>query len=153
MKIKIIVALICLTIALGSVQPLHAWSFGEPLIPTDCTGTVGSHEPQSVQQCNLEDIFQFIINISFIIVGLTGSAALLMFTYGGVLFILASGEADKINKAKEVLKAAVIGIAIILLSWIIVNTVIAALTEGRVGGQAFIFGDRPFNQQPEVNPQ
>lgn len=118
------------------------------IIPPDCRGTSG--QTQTVQECNLEDAFQFVVNISTVIVALTGSAALLMFAYGGVMFILAAGQAERISKAKEILKAAVIGLIIILLSWVMVNMIISALTEGRVGGQGLLFGNRPFNVEPSA---
>jgi len=120
------------------------------IIPEECAGknvTIGS--------CNLNSVFKLIVNIATVIVALTGSAALLMFAYGGAMFILAAGQAERISKAKEILKMAIIGLIIILGSWLIVNAVILSLTEGQIGRltPATIFGNRPFYQEPQVETE
>ncbi len=90
--------------------------------------------------CGLNEIFKTIVNISQLILALTGSAALLMFAYGGTMFIIAAGNQERISKAKEILKAAVIGIIIIFSAWSIVNFTILALTDGEIGTVPKLFG-------------
>lgn len=101
--------------------------------------------------CELDEIFQTIINFAKLLVAVTGTAALVMFTYGGILFIIATGREEWITKAKETMKAAVIGIIIILGAWLVVNFTIFALTGGEVGDTAQIF-TQPFSQQPKGTP-
>lgn len=60
-------------------------------------------------------------NIARIILGLTGSIALLMFVYGGFLLLASGGRADWVERGKSSIKTAVIGIAIIFLSGTIVQ--------------------------------
>jgi hypothetical protein len=92
-------------------------------------------------------MFETIVNISQIILAVTGSAALLMFVYGGVLWIISAGSSEQIQKGKSAMAAAAIGIVIILTAWTAVNVTILALTKGEVGGTGIIFGQSWFNQQ------
>jgi hypothetical protein len=89
--------------------------FGLPSIVPACA-RAASQEPPS-----LNCMMQVFGNIANLIIGVTGSIALLMFVWGGFLMITAAGAEDKIKKGKEVLKTALIGIAIIMLSGYVVN--------------------------------
>lgn len=50
-----------------------------------------------------------------------------MIVYGGALILLSGGSEEMYNKGKSTLKWAVVGIAIALGAWIIVNTTIRLL--------------------------
>tara|TARA_Y100000310_G_scaffold344313_1_gene456353 strand:+ start:42 stop:617 length:576 start_codon:yes stop_codon:yes gene_type:complete len=100
------------------------------LIPSGCTEITTNTGGQIVEECGLSAIFQTIVNFSKLILALTGSVALLMFMYGGVLFIISSGSQEKITKGKEAMKTASIGVIIILGAFLIVNFTIFALTGG-----------------------
>lgn len=158
-KIKIIF-LIIFTISLFafSASPILAeesWVeniLGQPLIPISCTQS----QNFDVKQCGLNEMLQTIINFSKLILALTGSAALLMFTYGGVMFILAAGNEERAKKGIAAISAAAIGIAIVLGAWLIVNFVILALTKGEIGGEAKIFKNIPWYKEPgkqEIMPE
>ncbi|MEK9158614.1 MAG: hypothetical protein AAB673_01310 [Patescibacteria group bacterium] len=60
--------------------------------------------------------------------GVTGSIALVMFVYGGMMWLISGGNPDKIKKGKDVLVWAVIGLAIIFSSYFLVDLVVRALT-------------------------
>lgn len=64
------------------------------------------------------------------ILGLSGAAALLMFVWGGFLWLTSRGESGQITKGKDTLKWATIGLVVILLAYTLVTAVIGALTEG-----------------------
>ena len=53
------------------------------------------------------------------ILGMLGTVFLVLTIYAGVLWMTASGEEAKIEKAKEILKAAIIGLAIVLSAYTI----------------------------------
>ncbi|OGY44693.1 MAG: hypothetical protein A3J62_01160 [Candidatus Buchananbacteria bacterium RIFCSPHIGHO2_02_FULL_38_8] len=125
------------------------------IIPCECL--VGGQVKEGTKEitCNLNSLLQTIINFTQLILAVTGSAALLMFTYGGVMFIISSGNQERITKGKEILKAAAIGIVLIFTSWLIINFTIYALTGGKVGLNQVqnLFGTgRPWNVNPQVNP-
>lgn len=61
------------------------------------------------------------------IMGIAGSIALLMFVYGGFLWMTAAGNSDKIQKGKSIFIWATAGIAIIFVSYSLVYFVIQSL--------------------------
>ncbi|MFA6410016.1 MAG: hypothetical protein WCW26_00360 [Candidatus Buchananbacteria bacterium] len=116
------------------------------LIPCEC---VTSNVNEQEGCLNINVFLKTLVNFSTIILALTGSAALLMFMYGGVLLILAAGAQERVQKGKAALQAAAIGIAIILSSWVIVNFVILSITKGEIGSKATIFG-RIWSDAPQA---
>ncbi|MFC1612562.1 pilin [Patescibacteria group bacterium] len=66
------------------------------------------------------------------VLGIVGSIALLMFLYGGFLWLTSRGNEQNITKGKNVLIWATIGLTVIFLSYILVGFVIDALT-GKTG--------------------
>ncbi|MFA6604054.1 MAG: pilin [Patescibacteria group bacterium] len=77
--------------------------------------------------------------IAQLILGLTGSAALLMFVYGGFLMVTSAGSSDKVSKGKTVMTNAIIGIVIIMTSGLLIQYGISKIgisSEFQVVGQA-----------------
>lgn len=150
-KLKIVfltIFILGLSLALASPVLAASW-IGFELIPTGCTkpGT-------TIESCGLTQVFEMIVNFSKLILALSGSAALLMFMYGGVLWIIAAGNQERIQKGKTALAAAALGLVIILSAWLIINTTICALTSGDVGcDQGKIFGSFPWFYSPETQQQ
>jgi hypothetical protein len=62
------------------------------------------------------------------IIGIAGTATLVVFIYGGILWLTARGEAANVDKGKDAMKNAVIGLIILFSSYIIVKFIYAALT-------------------------
>jgi len=114
------------------------------LIPPNCTSATASSD---VNVCGLNELLQVVVNFTQLLLGVTGSLALLAFLYGGVLWIISSGKQEMIEKGKQAIQAAVIGLLIMLGSWLIVNTTIGALTGGEIGATAQIFNQNWFTSQ------
>jgi hypothetical protein len=75
----------------------------------------------------LNDFLSIAVNVSKIILGLVGSLTLLMFVYGGLMMIISSGNTEKVTKAKGILLAAVVGLAIVFASYVIIQFVMTSL--------------------------
>ncbi len=67
------------------------------------------------------------MNISTVILGLSGSIVLLMFFYGGLMWVIAAGNPKRIEEGKQTMVRAVIGLAIIFGAYAIVNFIIAGI--------------------------
>ena len=76
---------------------------------------------------NLTDVPTVINNATNILVGFVAAFSVLMFIYAGINYMLARGDADKINKAHRALRYAVLGLIIGVLAYGIVNSVISYL--------------------------
>lgn len=67
------------------------------------------------------------------ILGITGAVALLMFIYGGFLWLISAGDPKKVEKGKEVMKWAILGLVVIVTAYVIVSTIVSALESGTLG--------------------
>ena len=104
------------TLALAPAASAATWF---RLVPECATakGSPGSPPPVPSLTCALQTFG----NISQIILGLTGSLALLMFVYGGFLLVTSGGSQEKIGKGKKAITNAVIGIFIIMTSGLLIQ--------------------------------
>lgn len=78
-------------------------------------------------ECSLDQIMQVVVNVTIFILGISGSVVLLMFVYGGFLWVTSQGNAQRVEKGKDTITQAVIGFALILLAYSMINFLIAAL--------------------------
>lgn len=62
------------------------------------------------------------------VIGLTGLIFLVLTVYAGVMWMTSAGDSKAIEKAKGILVASVTGLVIIVSAYVIVDTVISALT-------------------------
>lgn len=76
---------------------------------------------------DVNDMLMLAITAANWILGIVGSLTLLMFIYGGFLFLVSSGSSEQITKAKGVLIAAVIGLAIVFSSYLIIKFVLSSV--------------------------
>lgn len=85
----------------------------------------------SFQGCrNVNDLLQLLINIGKIAFSLIGTAAFLMFIYGGFTIILSTGNAEQVKKGKSILLAAVTGMIIAFGAYVLIDFILNALQVG-----------------------
>jgi len=77
--------------------------------------------------CELDDFVRLFVFYYDKFLGLVGSLALLMFIYGGVMFLISAGNAEKVTQAKQIIIGAVIGLVIVFTSYMIIQFVMDAL--------------------------
>ncbi len=73
------------------------------------------------------DIKELIARIIKIILGLVGAIAVALFVYGGLVWMTAGGNSDKIRKGKDVLVWAIMGLVVIFTSYIVLNFIFKSL--------------------------
>jgi hypothetical protein len=61
------------------------------------------------------------------LLGVSGAAALVVFIYGGLMFMLSGGKSERVNTAKSILIYASLGLAIIFASYAILQFVLQAV--------------------------
>jgi hypothetical protein len=75
----------------------------------------------------LNDFVQIIVNWYQRILGFIGSIALLMFVYGGVMFLISGGSSEKVGQAKQIMINAIIGLVIVFASFMIIQFIFTTL--------------------------
>lgn len=58
------------------------------------------------------------------LLGFVGTIALVMFIYGGFLWMLSAGNPDKVKKGKDTFIWAILGIVVVFTSYLVINTVL-----------------------------
>ncbi|MDD4351818.1 MAG: pilin [Candidatus Gracilibacteria bacterium] len=74
-----------------------------------------------------EDVESFVSDIINWFLGFIGLIAVIMFIYGGILYLTAGGNDENTGKAKKAMLYAIVGIIIVLLAYTIVAAVTNAL--------------------------
>ncbi len=106
--------------------PITAQAFDD-IIPNldNAAGDLASGEP---------DLTVLIGNLVSIVLGFLGIIMVLLIIYGGYLWMTSQGDSAQVEKAKTLIKNAIIGVAIILLSYIITHFVIISLQGAMIDG-------------------
>ena len=91
------------------------------LVPEACRGAA------KISECNLTAVEKMIGNAATIILGVSGSLALGVFIYGGLLYIIGGASADYAKKGKDALKYAIIGLIFIMSAGVILKSIMKAL--------------------------
>lgn len=111
--------------AVGLVVFQFVPAFAQGLIsPTDQPGRLAE---ATGGQGSLRSLVLTFLNF---FLGFLGLIAVIMVIYGGILYVTAAGEQEKVDKGKKIIMYAVIGIVIILLAFAIVNTLLGGLGAG-----------------------
>lgn len=110
------------------------------IVPSD---TFAIHGDQIVPQCptqngvknvcTLCNFYKLLQNImKFAVWHIAPLAATVMFAWGGILMLMPyfGGGSAVLEKGKKILLTTLIGLLIVFLSWVIVNTIISTLAAG-----------------------
>ena len=89
--------------------------------PITSGGPVGS--------CSICDAYVVAKNIINFLIQLSFTIATAMIVWGALQMILSTGNPGKVSQAKSIMMSALIGLAIALASWLIVNTIITVLAK------------------------
>jgi len=89
--------------------------------PTDDTATAVSIESigDAIGLGNA-DLKKTVLNILQLVLGLLALVAVVMVIWGGFTWLTSGGNEDKVDQAKKIISAAVIGLIIVLLAWAVV---------------------------------
>lgn len=83
-------------------------------------------------KCSLCEMIKVAVNFGVFLIGIVGAVALFFFVYGGFLMLISAGG-EKIQKGKSILINSTIGVAIVLLAYVIVTFAIGAVTQKKYG--------------------
>lgn len=86
------------------------------------------HADSLVNPLGTTSIPELIGTVITALLGIVGSLSLIMFIYGGFLWIMSGGNEDNVKKGKETLKWAIMGIVVVFASYGILNFVLDILS-------------------------
>ena len=76
-----------------------------------------------------DDIPTLVGNIINYVLGILGVLALVMFIYGGLMWMTSEGAPDKIKKGKDTLIWAILGLVLIFFSYALLDFILKALQQ------------------------
>jgi len=83
----------------------------------------GSTAPPTNKPCEVKDFFQMLFNLTEWFLAILGSAAFLLFFYGGLLFVVSFGSPQKVEKGRTIMLHTILGIIVILGAYTAVKIV------------------------------
>lgn len=114
-------------IGLSSFNLANAVGLEGPIVPC---GT--SEDPEDCTICHLWELVSNIIN--FISFNLTVPIASFLFVVAGVIFLTSGGNQNRVGLARTILTNTVIGIAIIFISWLLVDSLLKTVAKNEFVG-------------------
>ncbi|MEK7097726.1 MAG: hypothetical protein AAB906_02670 [Patescibacteria group bacterium] len=77
--------------------------------------------------CGVNDFIKVGLRVTEIILGLVGSISLLMFVYGGVMFLISGGSSERVEKGKQIIIGSIVGLIIVFASYTIIGFIFSTL--------------------------
>ncbi|OGY41264.1 MAG: hypothetical protein A2Y67_02295 [Candidatus Buchananbacteria bacterium RBG_13_39_9] len=114
-------------VLMGLILIIFIFQFINYLFPPALAITL--NEPLPKEAKIAEHVIAPIIRL---ILTITGSAALVMFVYGGFILITSGGTSNLIQKGKNILIWAVIGLLFVMWAGVIANWIITGLSQGKL---------------------
>ena len=136
-KIFLVIAFLILLTPLFAIQAdLNVTGSGSfqgtgavPEVKTKTDSQVVLPDPLGIPKTEANPIAFLLGRIISSVLGVIGSLALVMFIYGGVIWMLSAGNQEQVTKVKNILIWATIGIVIIFTSYALVKFVLTTVTE------------------------
>lgn len=126
-----------ITLSLGFFTPVTVQAAGEP---STLRGKIFHYYNEFAEKALLpksavlqeQSIGSRVIPIIQLVLGLMGTLFLVLVIYGGIFWMTAQGNEEQVKKAREIIKNAIIGLAIILtaylITWFVGKYIIEAIT-------------------------
>ncbi len=131
---RVAAALSASAVLLTPVAAFAQNALKDPIVPKACQGARAAWD---CSVCDLAQLAQNILNAGvYILVVL----AAVMFAWAGFEFLTSAGSSEKYGRAKRVFTNVTVGLIILLVSWVCVDTLMKSFVKDDTGG----FG--PWNQ-------
>lgn len=130
----------------ASIAPADAALIPKQIVPEACTGSAIIAKGKG---CTLCHIGVMVINITdFFMYAIAIPAAGLLMAIGGITLLVSGGSETLATRGKDTMRYAVIGLAIVLLAWLAVDTIFKVLTGDQRGFRGVVQELGPWNEFP-----
>ncbi|MBI4139202.1 hypothetical protein HY479_03570, partial [Candidatus Uhrbacteria bacterium] len=103
-------------------------------VPASAQIETGLNEVGQTVKLSATDPRVIATNIINVALGLMGIILVVLILYGGFVYMTSGGEAEKVDRAKKIIRNAIIGVILVLSSWGIARFVIERLLQATGGG-------------------
>ncbi len=123
--LRILSLLLLLGVLGGFMMPLAA---NAQVFPSIWEGVTCNESLEPVVPCTECDAIKVASNIVTLLVQIALVLGSIMIVYGALMMVVSAGNVSRYENAKKTMTAAIIGVLIALMSWVIINTVLHVLT-------------------------
>lgn len=136
MSKNIISLSICLILVMFLFAGFDAYATATPTTPSTTTPSTTTPSTSSGTKTSTATLTNplsvstpgaLIGNIVKTLMGIVGVVAVLMIVWGGIMYMTSAGNDEKIGTAKKIITGAIIGLAISILAYTLVDFVIKAI--------------------------
>ena len=85
------------------------------------------------EPCQFCDLFKLVKNVLDFGVKIAIPIAVIAIVYGGIMILTAGASPERAKQGKDIVTAAIIGLVIVLLAWLILDTLIKLIAKGEFG--------------------
>lgn len=133
---RYIICIFCLLFILTPAVHAECACDPGPILP--CCACLGN--------CNYADLVFMLMKFTNYALGALAIISIVLFVHAGFRLIISHGNQERIGVARKEISGAVMGFIVVLLSWVIINSLIVLLTGNTRG---FLFpgmqgGDKPW---------
>lgn len=96
--------------------------------PAPTNGSPDTCDCRAHGNCTLENLLQVFVNLSTFILGISGTAVLFVFVYGGFKWVFSRGDTKWVTEGKDAITASIIGLCIIFGAYVAINFIVSGLT-------------------------
>jgi hypothetical protein len=121
----------------ASAHTSGLWTPGDPIVPCGITPPVGFSGPLTSEQqpCTECDILHLLKHlVDFVLVAAAPILATLFFVIAGFYMMLGGANPGMLSRGKSMFKDTFIGLLIVMLTWLITNTLIQSLADPSIFG-------------------
>ena len=116
-----------------NIWPTGYWGQGGLI---SCTGDYLSNAPAGTTPCSsLCDLINTFINIVYFLMSIAIFVITpIMFVWGGIMIMISGANPEMLGTGKKILTGAVIGLVIVLCSYLLISTVLKIFNVTAIGG-------------------
>ena len=131
MKTKLIATFICVAVTCLAILPSLVLASNDPvdLDPITETGLSTVREEVTLYQGGEGELEKVIPRLINIVMSILGIIAVIIILIGGFMWMTAAGNEERVDKAKKVLVAGVIGLLIVIAAYAISSFIVRSLYE------------------------
>jgi len=124
---KKVLIIFSILISLFAANIVYAGFVTDPIVP--CGRDINDDgKIDASEKCTLCDLWHLASNIiNFLSFNLAIPMAVLLFVAAGVIFLTSGGSEEKVALARSIFTNTVIGLAIIFISWMLIDTLIKSI--------------------------
>jgi hypothetical protein len=98
------------------------------IVPANCSG------PNAATTCGFCDLAELAQNVLNDAVYLAVFFSAIMFAWAGFKMLTNNGNAGQVSEARKIFTDVAVGLVIILVGWLVVDTLMRILVGGQIGG-------------------